>query len=861
MYAEIAINLPVEGTFHYHIPAELAGKLRVGHLVEVSFGRQKAQGVVLRFDEHAPVPETKPVERLIDHRPVVGEVQIGLARWLSGEYLAPLADCIRLFIPPGLSKRGDMLYTPVEGFEEGEPEGDTQKRLVKLLQRRGPLRGRQLRRSLPRRNWQNAAADLVEKGVLTREPVLDPPSVSARQVRVVELSVAPGVVEAVIAQHYDPDDLPANWRDAARRRADILRYLGEKREPAEAGEIYEEVEGSTLADLRRLQEDDLVVLRQEEILRDPLEGRSFVPDEPPTLTPDQEAAWEVIRERLNQVDGAPRPALLHGVTGSGKTELYLRGVEEVVRQGRSAIVLVPEIALTAQTVRRFGARFPGRMGLIHSGLSMGERYDTWRRARNGAFDLVIGPRSALFAPLDNLGLIVLDECHDDSYKQTPPIPPPYYHAVPTAVEMARLHGALTVLGSATPNVETAARATRPGEKPQGRYTLLDLPARIMGHREAIEAQAIHYHIEGTRYHHRPEDPDEAVMIDLPPVQVVDMRQELRAGNRSIFSRALDRALRETLERGEQAILFLNRRGTSTYVFCRACGHVMACPRCGTPLTWHSYRGGERADEGRLVCHHCNYRTEHPQTCPACGSDQIKFFGGGTERVEDEVRRHFPNARPVRWDRDTTEGKGAHDALLDSFVNQRADVLIGTQMVAKGLDLPLVTLVGVISADTALYLPDYRSGERTFQLLTQVAGRAGRGLLGGRVVLQTYAPDHYAIQAAAEHNYHRFYETEMRYRSEIGYPPFSRLARLEIRGTSAREAKERAVKLHRRLAQRIAEEHRVQTSLIGPAPCFYARIDDLHRWHIIVRGPDPVSLLADLRSSQWLYVDIDPVSLL
>lgn len=859
MYAEVVVNLPIEGTFHYHVPPELSGYLQVGHLVEVSFGRRKAQGVVLGFDLKAPVEETKPVERLIDHRPVLTAAQLQLARWLSRTYLAPLADCVRLFIPPGLSKRGDVLITPLLDPESIEPGGDTQARLLRLLAQRGPLRGRQIARSLPRRDWQGAVRDLVERGLALREPVLDPPSVGAKQVRLASLAIAPGAVEAAIDRHLNPDELPANRRAAARRRAEVLRTLAAERRALEVGEIYAAVDGSSLTDLRRLAEDDLVALREAEIWRDPLAGRTFVPDDPPHLTAHQAEAWVAIRRAL-AADAAepPRPILLHGVTGSGKTELYLRAVEEVIGQGRSAIVMVPEIALTPQTVQRFGARFPGRMGLIHSGLSTGERYDTWRRARDGQLDVVIGPRSALFAPLDNLGLIVIDECHDDSYKQTPPIAPPYYHAVPTAVELARLNGALTLLGSATPNVTTFAAAVPPGLPEPGDFTLLELPARIMGHREAIEAQAIHYHIPAPRYAHQADDPDQAVMIELPPVQVVDMRQELRAHNRSIFSRALAGALEEVLPRGEQAILFLNRRGTSTYVFCRACGHVLLCPHCEIPLTWHTYGSHE---QGRLVCHHCNYRTDHPQTCPACGSDQIKFFGGGTERVETELAARFPDARPLRWDRDTTAGRDSHDELLRRFVDGEANVLIGTQMVAKGLDLPLVTLVGVISADTALYLPDYRSGERTFQLLTQVAGRAGRGLLGGRVILQTYAPDHYAIAAAAEHDYHAFYAQEMQKRAEIGYPPFSRLVRLEVRATDSERAREVAQKLHARLRRRIREEKRVETHLIGPAPCFYPRVDDLYRWHVIVRGPDPATLVGDLRGSDRLIVDVDPVSLL
>lgn len=860
MYAEIIVNAPVEGTFHYHIPAELAGRVRPGHLVEVSFGQQRAQGVILHLDTRSPVGTTKPLMALIDREPVVTEVQLKLAQWMSEYYLTPLAQCVRLFIPPGLSKRGDVLIAPAVDPEHVTAASDTESRLLKLLARRGPLRARQIDHSMPRRNWQSALTHLVQRGIVTREPVLDPPSVSPKTLRVAELAFPPQQVEEMIARCLDPEGQSRKRQSALKRRAEILNLLARERQALDIGHIYVLVPDSSLADLRALADDDLLILRQQEIWRNPLEGIAFVPDTPPRLTPDQAAAWETICAALTQ-SGSPRPILLHGVTGSGKTELYLRAVEQVLAQGRSAIVLVPEIALTPQTVRRFGARFPGRMGLIHSALSPGERYDAWRRARSGQFDVVIGPRSALFAPMRNLGLIVIDEVHDDSYKQSPPVVPPYYHAVDTAIAMGRQQGALVLMGSATPSVTMYAHAAPPGSADPGEYTLLELPGRIMGHRRAIEMQAIRYQISQTRYKHETADPDEAVMVDLPPVQIVDMRHELRAGNRSIFSRALASALEETLKRGEQAILFLNRRGSATYVFCRSCGHALACPRCGIALTWHSVRGEQGPERGVLVCHHCNYRSQQPDRCPECSSDQIKYFGGGTERIEEEVLKRFPGASMIRWDRDTTAAKGSHDALLQQFVNRQANILIGTQMVAKGLDLPLVTLVGVISADTALYLPDYRSSERTFQLLTQVAGRAGRGLLGGQVILQTYEPDHYAIQAAAEHDFHTFFRQEMVNRQQIGYPPFSRLIRLLIRSETAERARREAGEIHHLLAQRIAQGRLVNTTLIGPAPAFYARLDQVYRWHVIVRGPNPTPILEGLQPTARLHIDIDPVSLL
>jgi primosomal protein N' (replication factor Y) (superfamily II helicase) len=854
MYAQVVVNQPVEGTFHYHIPAELAGRIRVGHLVEVSFGPHKNQAVVLSIDERSPVDSTKPVLGLVDREPVLTQQQLALASWISSRYWAPLSECIRLFIPPGLARRGDTLVTPLLDLSAVEADKDTEKRLIRLLALRGPLRGRQIARALPRRDWQSAARTLADRGIVAREPVLDPPDVSAKRVRVAELAFPPQRIDAIIDAHF-ANSTPRQQR-SMQRRADILRLLAESRGALEVGQIYVGVAGSGLADLKSLAEDDWLILRENEVWRDPLRGLTFIPDTPPTLTSHQQAAWQAIQQEM--VNSEPAPILLHGVTGSGKTELYLRAVDAVLQQGQSALIMVPEIALTPQTLNRIGARFRGRLGLIHSRLSSGERYDTWRRARLGQFDVIVGPRSALFAPLANLGLIVIDECHDDSYKQSPPFTAPYYHALPTAIELARRHHATVILGSATPDVGTYWQALSGGEPA---IRLVSLPARIMGHRRAIEQQTVHYHLSETRYAHDALDPDEAVMIDLPPVKIVDMRQELRADNRSIFSRALDQALHEVLRRDEQAILFLNRRGTATYVFCRACGYVLHCPRCDTPLTWHISTQDAAKNKGALVCHQCNYRGQQPDVCPSCGSKQIRYFGGGTERVEQEVRERFPDARIVRWDRDTTQGKDSHMRLLEQFASRQFNVLVGTQMITKGLDLPMVTLVGVINADTGLHLPDFRNGERTFQLLTQVAGRAGRGVLGGEVIIQTYSPEHYAIQAAAQHDFQAFYAREITLRRDIGYPPFSHLVRLIMRGEKLERVRAEAERIHGLLSARRQDMNLNTLTLIGPAPCFYARQDGVYRWQVIIRGPDPTAVLEGIHAGQSLQIDVDPVSLL
>jgi primosomal protein N' (replication factor Y) len=442
--------------------------------------------------------------------------------------------------------------------------------------------------------------------------------------------------------------------------------------------------------------------------------------------------------------------------------------------------------------------------------------------------------------MPDIGLIVLDESHDESYKEVGQVP--RYHCREAAIHYAELLGATCILGSATPDITTMYRAK------QGGIQYLTLPQRILGHRERIEGQATRLGISST-YH---SEEGHVNAISLPPVRIVDMRQELRAGNRSILSRALTDALAETLQRGQQAILFLNRRGSSTYVFCRDCGITFKCPRCETPMTYHE-------DQGQLLCHHCGYSRNPPNKCPECESSRIKYFGAGTQSIENVIHDRFPEARILRWDWDTTRSKGSHDIILSHFANHRADILIGTQMIAKGLDLPLVTLVGVISADIGLNLPDFRASERTFQVLTQVAGRAGRGLLGGRVILQTYQPDHYVIQTASQHDYHSFYLKELAYRQSLRYPPFTRLTKLLYKHHSNDKAEQEANRVSQliKYAQRSKE---IPVDLIGPVPCFFMRIRGDYRWQIILRSMDPTNLIPEELPQGWI-VDIDPVSLL
>jgi primosomal protein N' (replication factor Y) len=829
LYAEIAVNAPpVRGAFHYHVPPALEGRVAPGHLVVVPFGTRRVQGVVTRLPPEPEVPETRPIESLVDPAPVVRPEQLALAAWIADHTLAPLIDCLALMLPPGLTQQADLRVALAD--ESVLPKTAAEKRVLALLKERGPLRGRQLEYHLPRLDWRRAVDGLTRSGALSRESILSAPAVRPRRIRTVTLT-SPFAAPAT-------GELLGSSADSRRRRAAVLDLLAREPGPLHVNWIYAET-GAIADDLRFLEQHDLVSLGETELWRDPLADLDYIPTSAPEFTADQAAAWERIRPAFDAIADPPLPILLHGVTASGKTEIYLRAIEETLKRGRTAIILVPEIAMTPLTVARLMSRFPGRIGLLHSRLSDGERYDTWRRCRSGKLPIVLGPRSALFAPLPNLGLLILDEEHDESYKEQGLTP--RYHAREVAMAYARIVRGVCILGSATPDLETTFRAER------GLIIRLQLPQRILGHRQRLRQQSDRLNV-GSHYQHYESEADAA---DMPPVRIVDMRQELKAGNASLFSRPLQQALRETLEAHQQAILFLNRRGEATFVFCRDCGWVARCPRCTIPLTHHP---GQAA----LVCHRCGYHRAAPAQCPECGGLRVRYFGAGTQRVQQELSSLIPSARALRWDYDATRAKGAHEVLLAHFASHRADVLIGTQMIAKGLDLPLVTLVGVVSADTGLHLPDFRAAERTFQVLTQVAGRAGRGLMGGRVILQTYHPDHQAIVAASRHDYESFYRQELEHRRRLGYPPFQRLTRLVYRHPNPDRARLEAERVGR-LVRRNLEQAGGPSDLIGPAPCFFDRVRGDSRWQVVLRTSDPRPLLPPLPEG-WI-IDVDPVTLL
>jgi primosomal protein N' (replication factor Y) len=941
--------------FTYAVPEPWREIVQPGQLVEVPFRDLTLQGVVVALADAPPegiVP--RPIVSILDATPVLSPIQLELAAWLSEAYLAPLSECIGLFLPPG-ARRSPQLMAEAVPDRTLPPDMDARAAALYLyLQRRGPTPVAELEASTLRlltdieavRVWQRlappragphldrtveliaspeevtaalstlgrpskqadvllhlaASADplptlsevlaavgcgedvvrrLAERGAVQLTPrrslVATPLTGPGLAAALAELESVPDQQAALawFRHHPGPHALPLpgvatatlaalekkgylrRWTEPATvsltlapeevwplvtelrgltRHAQVLDLLAREEGRVWVGWVYVHTD-ATLETLRQLAAAGLVELDEARHWRDPLAEQPRGLDRPPVLTPEQATAAEAIRAAAAE----PRAFLLHGVTGSGKTEIYLRAVADALARGQGAIVLVPEIALTVQTIQRVAARFPGRVAIWHSDLSLGERFDTWQRVQSGDLPVVVGPRSALFAPVRNLGLIVVDEEHEPAYKSERT---PRYHAREVALRLGELSGAVVILGSATPDVTTYRRTER------GELILLSLPQRVLAHRQVLAG------VGGAvpRSARPVNGVSDLCALPLPPVEVVDLAAELKAGNRSIFSRALQSALRETLDAGRQAILFLNRRGTATFVLCRDCGYVVRCRHCDVALTYH-------ADQVQLICHHCNRRQANPQRCPACGSARIRYFGLGTERVEEAVRALLPGARLLRWDADTARLRGSHAAYLDEFARRRADILIGTQMIAKGLDLPGVTLVGVISADTALYLPDFRAAERTFQLLTQVAGRAGRSPLGGRVIIQTYHPDLPLIRAAAHHDYATFYADELRARMAGRYPPFKRLARLVFSGSGAERAQQEAERMAAYLRAWVARRGEPGVEVVGPAPCFYPRLGGQHRWHILMRADQPERLLRDQTWPLGWRVDVDPVDLL
>jgi primosomal protein N' (replication factor Y) len=775
--------------------------------VLVEFGRRQALGIVLGPGEPPAGVVAKPIAgRVRADGPLLPPLALGLARWIAGHYLAPPSMVLRAMLPPGLLERLELIAErrPSEMPADLAP---VERDLLDQLDR-GPRPIRDLVMADGRAALVRRLRALEERGLVTLDWTLQAAGAGPRFERWISLTVEGRAAAAAIATGAaKPAGRPLGPRQVA-----ALADLATGPEPGLPGAELGDRHGTgAVAGLARR---GLVAVDVRERPRRPLARRpvGLRGGRPPgaELTGPQAEAVELARSAI--AAGDPTPLLLDGVTGGGKTAIYVEAIVASLERGRPALLLVPEIALALPLVDRLRADLDARVALVHSGLGEGERADEWRRIRSGDVDIVVGTRLAVLAPLDDVGLIVVDEEHEGAYKsdRTPRI-----QARDVAIELASQAGAALILGSATPAVETVGRVR------EGRYRRVVLPSRPSGER--------------------------------PEVEVVDLREELKGGNRGLLSERLTGAIAALdTDAGEQAILAINRRGSASVVLCRDCGYVQTCPECERPLVYH--QAGTS-----LRCHHCGRATPIATRCPNCGSPRIRYLGGGTQKVEQEVRQRFPSLRVGRLDRDVVERRGAAERVIDAFASGRLDVLVGTSLVTKGLDIPAVTLVGVVSADVALNLPDERATERTYQLLSQAVGRAGRGDRPGLAIIQSYQPDHPAIRAVAEDDADAFYDAELDLRRRFGSPPFGRLVKLTV-GLADREA---VVKEAEAMAERLrarAQERGSDTVVIGPAPAYVARRAERWRWNLVLRGSDPRQLLDGGVDPPWA-VDVDPDSLL
>jgi len=805
-FAEVAVNAgqPARIPFTYGVPEGM--DVAPGQAVFVPFGPRILQGIVLSLAKESEFEEVRPINAVADPEPILDEAHIALAKWMSATYLAPLWDCVTTCLPSGYGQKSVTMVSPVD-VPPLLPVNRRDQKVLQYIGAHGRVTLDALRDAVGSVTLDRLKR-LQEAGHLTVAQGLARPTGRPRFER--RLRLLRGAEDA----RRHADDLAARAPRSIEAR--ILQLL------ADAGDITltEAREAGAQTDhIQRLQAQGWLQDYESQVERDPLAEYRFAARPPLVLTPEQQVA----ADRIAAEGGIH---LLHGVTGAGKTEVYLDLVRRTLETGRSVIILVPEISLTPQAVRRYGERFGDTLTVLHSGLGTGELFDQWHRIKRGDARVVVGSRSALFAPVVNPGLIVLDEEHEWTYKQVDP--QPRYHARDAAEELCRLSGATLVLGSATPDIVTYHRSET------GQVLRTELRMRIS-----------------------PGDDGSTEAGQMPNVTVVDMREELKAGNRSAFSFALSRAVKGALAAGEQSILFVNRRGSARFMLCRDCGHLPLCPSCEVAMGLDM----NNPDAPQLRCHHCGRSKRLEGQCPRCDSPRYRPFGIGTQKIEQIARAEFPGARIARWDSDVATRKGSHERMVQALEAGEIDILVGTQMLAKGLDLPAMMVVGVVDADVGLSLPDYHAHERTFQLLSQVAGRAGRRGRAGTVVIQTYEPEAPPIQAAAHHDYRAFFEEEISHRRRAGYPPFARLVRLTHHHKNYEHGLMEASRVATELRTRRDAAGRADPDVLGPTPAYIARLRGEYRWQILLRGRNPVSLLSPVRLGEHWTVDVDPASLL
>ena len=808
----------------------------VGDILSVPFGKQQVGAIAVRLLTTPPqdlaTAQIRPVASVVSQG-MFSPTYWHLLEKVASYYQTPLMQVIRAALPPGLLARSQRrVRLCPEAIPPQAAEFLSPAAACVLTQLQQSARGDYTWQYL-RQRCHGAARGiqaLMQRQWAESYLALPTPPQPKRQ-------------QAVTVVHVPS----AETKDVTPRQREVLSLLQRQGGDMWLREALQYCR-TTSGTLRSLAVKGYLTIEAREILRQPA-AASLPRDRPKALTPHQQKALTTI-----QAIPGYGVCLLHGVTGSGKTEVYLQAIAPRLAAGKSALVLVPEIGLTPQLTDRFQQRFGDRVYVYHSGLSEGERYDAWRRMLQGEAMVTIGTRSAVFAPLPHLGIVILDEEHDGSFKQDQPMP--CYHARTVAQWRAELETCPLILGSATPSLESwqSFQALPTGDSP----IAVDSTNAIAAIEANVVNSSLHHPTQPVR--HYLALPERIQARPLPPITVVDMRQELQVGNRSIFSRALHTALEAMQSQGEQGILFIQRRGHSSFVSCRACGHVMMCPHCDVSLSYHQPHPQATA---LLRCHYCGFTQSQPPSCPACGSSYFKHFGSGTQRVEQALELEFPNLRCLRFDSDTTRAKGAHRALLTRFAQGEADVLVGTQMLTKGIDLPQVTVVGIIAADGLLYLADFRASERAFQILTQVAGRAGRGQQPGRVILQTYTPDNPVIEAVQQQNLTDFLAAEMTQRGALDYPPQGRLVLLRMTSPNPQAVEQTAQDLAIQLGSQLSEDW----SLLGPAPAPILRVARRYRWQILLKGaiaaplPDLTTLSKQCQSQVSLTIDVDPLNLM
>jgi primosomal protein N' (replication factor Y) len=806
-YAEVSIAGKIHRFLTYGIPESLRGVVRVGSAVRVPLKTRQVTGFVVSLSAETDLKEVRDILDLVDGEPVLSDEMLELGRWMSAYYMASMGDVLRRALPPGMARSTRWKVRVAKQPSADEVQGWRRKhpawaQVFEIVASRAGMDLRELARL--GRNYPQVARRLASEGYLELSQELAGRAVGPKRSR---------WIHALL----EPEELSAEAERIRRRAPKLARSLEVLSETGRGMPTrdFQHKAGVKSDIVRRLVEKGWATVTHETAER---HARVlWEPDPRPgyELTSEQQAADERIQARL--AEGEFRAVLLHGVTGSGKTEVFLRAIERVLAIGRRCLVLVPEISLAAQTVGRVRERFGSRVEVYHSGLSPGERRDSWYRIRRGEVDIVVGARSAVFAPLESLGLIVIDEEHESAYKESET---PRYHARDVALVRAKINQALVLLSTATPSFETFHNAL------EGKYERIALDDRVEGRA-------------------------------LPPVSLVDLRNEPR-GQARVLSLPLRRKIEEALGREEQIMLFLNRRSFAPHVQCQACGMVFRCSECDVALAYH-------AREREMKCHLCGFTQSAEARCPQCGEARLRYSGVGTQRVEREIRETFPGAAIARMDLDTTQRKGAHDEIIDRFRKREVDILLGTQMIAKGLDFPGVSLVGVINADTALNLPDFRASERTFDLLTQVAGRTGRGDVGGEVVIQTFMPSHKSLQYARNHDFLSFYQDAVESRRAVRYPPWSRLIRLVCDGPDQRSVTREIDAVARQLRGILDQAGSQKTQVLGPAPAGFARVKGRYRWHLLVKTTEPSPAREAIRSALEsrtkgrcrMIIDVDP----